>query len=96
MVTVRPRWWQLAVIVVVLAGLFIGENLVRASDEWHSTAGVCVVWLGYGLAQLWVGFNIGAIRGGDSAAEEKSGQASLAELASQSSAASAADQGVRE
>lgn len=58
----KPRYWQLAILIAIAIGLFVLTNFYwHVSDQMHANVNVGMVLCGYGVFQMWLGVNAGAI-----------------------------------
>ena len=68
----KPRYLQLAIIVVITVGLFVVTNFYwHVSDQMHININVGMVLCGYGVLQMWLGANAGAIEREREALQDK-------------------------
>ena len=54
---VRPKWWQVYLVLPLLAALFAVENRLKLSARGHQATQMGIVLLVFGLVHLWLKAN---------------------------------------
>ena len=54
---VRPKWWQVYLILPLLAALFAVENRLKLSARGHQATQMGIVLIVFGLVHLWLKAN---------------------------------------
>jgi len=62
---VRPKWWQLYLVMPLLLLLFAMDNRLKLSVRGHQAVQIGIVLLVYGLVRLWLKANSSALTKAD-------------------------------
>ncbi|HEY0607578.1 MAG TPA: hypothetical protein VGD58_31965 [Herpetosiphonaceae bacterium] len=59
--SLRPRWWLLEILMVLMIGLLLIEPSAPLTPGWHKAASLIMVFIVFGLVALWVHVNRAAL-----------------------------------
>ncbi len=59
--TLRPKWWQMYLVLPLLFALFIVDNRLNISTYGHQAVQIGIVLLIYGFIHLWLKANRSAL-----------------------------------
>ncbi|HEY0733700.1 MAG TPA: hypothetical protein VGD69_02240 [Herpetosiphonaceae bacterium] len=59
--SLRPRWWILEILMVLMIGMLLIEPSVPLTPSWHKAASLILVIIVFALVGLWVHVNRAAL-----------------------------------